>query len=191
MKKVLIPFILSLFVFMSVASATMVYLDPQNVGGSVGDTFDVDIKVKDVENLYAYELKLGYDTNLLDADDILSSNFLNEPTEEIKRMIDEENGFLWYAKTSVNPAEPKSGSGTLATVTFRVTGRGKCDLSLYETIFTNSDIEAIEPSVKGSVFNSSGVAFSNQILSLFVVLILVIIVVFLFVRKKPKKKSRK
>lgn len=191
MKKGFILFILSVFVFMSVASATMIYIDPAEIKNvNVGNTFDVDINVKEVEDLYAYELKLGYDTDILDVDNIASSTFLNEPTNEIKKMIDEENGFLWYAETSINPAEPKSGSGTLATVTFKVKDSGTSSLDLYETQLVDSNAEVIEHSVNDGVFDNRGFGVSTQI-SMIVLIVLVLVVLLLFLRKKPKKKSKK
>lgn len=193
MKKILIPIMLSLLLFMSIASATVVYVDPQEIEKlSVGKTFDVNIKIEDVQSLYAYELKLKYNTDILDVENIAPSTFLNQPTSEIKKMIDEENGFVWYATTSINPAAPKSGSGTLAVVTFKVTGQGKSDLKLYDITLTDYDIKMVEHSVRNSVFDNSGISISNKTLStILLLIILVIIAIFLLSRNKSKKKSKK
>jgi hypothetical protein len=165
----LISMILSLILSLGIASAiTTLYVHPSSVTGlNPGQTFTIDIKMSDVTNLYGYEFKLGYDTSILDATNVNIGPFLNEPTYTVKKKIDNTNGFLWFATSSQEPAAPKSGSGTLATITFQVTGSGSCDLDLYDTKLGNSDVNPISHSVSDGYYGSVSLGIIDSILQFF------------------------
>jgi hypothetical protein len=158
MKKGLL---LTLYIFFTllisfspgVCQTTTLYVHPSSVT-STGE-FNIYIKVSDVTNLYGYEFKLGYDTSILDATEVDLGSFLNEPTYTVKSVIDDSNGLVWVGVTSLNPAAPKSGSGTLATINFKVTGSGSCDLDLYRTTLGDYDANPIGHVVNDGYFSST------------------------------------
>ena len=171
MKKItLISMILSLILSLGIAFAapTTLYVDPSSVTGlTPGQTFTINIKVSDVTNLYGFEFKLGYDTSILDATEITIGPFLNEPIYTFKKKIDNTNGFLWVATSSQKPAAPKSGSGTLATITFQVTGSGSCALDLYGTKLGNSDVNPIPHVVNDGYYGSVSLGIMDSVLQFF------------------------
>ena len=61
----------------------------------------------------------------------------------VKQNIFESDGYVWVAATSLNPAEPRSGSGTLATIDFQVTRVGGSTLDLYDTVLGDSNANEI------------------------------------------------
>jgi hypothetical protein len=156
MKKItLISMILSLILSLGIAFAapTTLYVHPSSVT-STGE-FTIYIKVSDVTNLYGYEFKLGYDTVILDAINVGIGSFLNGPTYPVVQEINDPAGYVWVGVTSLNPAAPKSGSGTLATITFQVTGSGSCALNLYDTTLGDYDANPIGHVVNDGYFSST------------------------------------
>jgi parallel beta-helix repeat protein len=82
--------------------------------------FTVNITIASVVNLYSFELKLTYNTTVLDATDITVGPFLKSPYQVTKKIVDDDEGSLWLAVKSVPPAPSSNGSGVLATITFMV-----------------------------------------------------------------------
>lgn len=96
-----------------------------------GDTLNINVTISDVVELQGFEFKLGYNTTVLNATDVTVTPFLNEPTSVDKGM-NNTLGYLWV-KVNSTAAEPVSGSGTLANVTYQIVGEGECILDLYQT----------------------------------------------------------
>ena len=161
MKKNLL--ILSIFLSVSLILFSPVFCQkatlsvyPSSVTSTEG--FTININVNGVTDLYAFQFKLGYDTNILDAIAVNVGPFLNEPLVGVKAEIDHLNGIVWVADTSWYPAAPKSGTGTLATITFQVTGSGSCALNLYDTMLPTHFPDKIPHVVNDGYFSSTGTA---------------------------------
>ena len=153
--SVFVSFIATLIVSISIASATSLYVNPSTTSKTVGSTFPVRINVA-VNNLLSYELKLSYNPSILEATNVTLS-FLNEPTILVKKEINNVAGNVWIATSSIPPssmlpAQPKSGSGTLATVTFKVKKTGTSNLHLYDVILIDSNTNDIVVQPKDGVF---------------------------------------
>ena len=148
--SLLISLIATLIVSISIASATSLYVNPSSISKTVGSTFPVKIDVA-VSNLFSYELKLSYNPSILEATTVTLS-FLNEPTLLVKKEINNAAGNVWIATSSMLPAQPKSGSGTLATVTFKVKKTGTSNLHLYDVILIDSNTNDIVVQPKDGVF---------------------------------------
>ena len=147
---------LAFFAGINLVSATTVYVDPSNIADSslgVGDQFTVDVKIDDVSELYGFDYKLNFDQNILNGVSVVSS-FLNENTIELMNSIDNENGNIWFSRSSRFPAAPKSGSGTLATITFQVKGVGESTLDLYNTLLAHADAYPITHETQDGSFNN-------------------------------------
>jgi hypothetical protein len=162
MKKItLISMILSLILSLGKASAiTTLYVDPSSVTST--DEFTIDINVNGVTDLYGFEFKLEYDTSILDATGVTIDPFFTGDGEcntenncfLLKNETRDSNGLVWVAAALLNPAAPKSGSGTLATITFQVTGSGSCALDLYDSILGDNDANPIDHSPIDGYFSS-------------------------------------
>jgi parallel beta-helix repeat protein len=107
-------------------------------------TFDINVTVQDVVNLYEFDFSLYYNTTLLDAQDVVLGPFLNAPTTLVeKHILDNYNsthGLVRFAVKSESPAPSANGTGVLATITFKVTNASvwpepdlECALSLGST----------------------------------------------------------
>jgi hypothetical protein len=106
-----------------------------NITVAVGQEFTVPVRITGVSNLYGYDVRLPHDTAMLQGVRVDHGGFLNQPWYVIR------NGFYayggrgcvgycaWYALTSLNPALPKSGNGTLVYVTYRALQPGTVTLN--------------------------------------------------------------
>jgi hypothetical protein len=118
---------------------------------ATGTSFNVNIDIGDVEDMYAYEFNLKYDTNILSATNLVYS-FLNAPTWVGKKTMDNTKGEIQLGITSWTGAKPKTGKGALATVTFQVKDFGKSNLDLESTKLANYDIKLIGHNVTDGLF---------------------------------------
>jgi len=137
-------------------------ISPQNITGvSIDETFTVSIRVENVTNLYGFDVQLKWDPTILHC----VSWELHVPVEDypdgvlhqsvliIKNMVDEsdnipdaEPGTMgWWAANSMAPAEPFTGNGTIATLTFQVVGTGNCKIE-----FVRSPTEPLLSDQSGS-----------------------------------------
>ena len=90
--------------------------DPQGV--LLGDTATTDVRVENVTDLYGFEFQITFDQTLVEVDQIQPGDFLS-PDWELDSTIDNDNGTIDYALCQKSPNLPKSGSGVLATITWR------------------------------------------------------------------------
>ena len=137
--------------------ATIVRCDPATVAGPLGSTVDVDIYVQDVVDLWAADVRIGFDETALqvvDADPAstgiqfeLLDTFL-KPDYVVKKGVEELDGdtIIWYVNTLVNDPvngkDPVSGSGPLAKITFRALQAGQFTLPIiYHKIVLRSGQE--------------------------------------------------
>jgi len=120
---------------------TKVYVDPPLVTANPGETFTVNVKIANVEDLWDYEFRLRWDPALLDVTRVTEGPFLNAEGTYKTFFVKKEDfpsvGHLYVVCTLMG--EPvlaaASGSGTLAIVEFRVLDAGNCTLDLYDTLF--------------------------------------------------------
>jgi parallel beta-helix repeat protein len=117
-----------------------------------GLTFNVNIKIGNVADLYGFDFKLLWNTTLLDLvsakvtpPSSWSTNYfvaMNETREDLGR--------YWLAVVATKPALSFSGSATLATLTFKITydpiypNNVTSDFNLVDTELSNHDANPIQ-----------------------------------------------
>ena len=114
------------------------FVDPPTYTAiTLGEVFTIDINIANVTDLLAFDVKLGYNTTLLDALDAVIGPFPSRPFSWSGIEIHEQEGYVWVAATSMSAVD---GNGTLATITFNATCAecAICILDLYDTILYNS-----------------------------------------------------
>ena len=105
------------------AAPTTVVVD--NYVVTVGQEFTVPVRITDVLNLYGYDVRVPHDRAMLQGVRVDHGGFLNQPWFVIRNGFWAWNGSgcngycAWYALTSLRPALPTSGNGTLVYVTYR------------------------------------------------------------------------
>jgi hypothetical protein len=101
--------------------------------------FSINVDVNEVSDLYSFEFKLQYDPAMLQATGVTLGSFLNPPTIITKEEINQTFGFVVFSASSITPALPASGSGTIATVMFDSIPGG-------DSVFQLLDIQLLNPS---------------------------------------------
>ena len=118
--------------------------------------FTVNLNIGKANNLYGFNLKLAYNTTVLDVAHMAEGSFLSSfGTTVINKMQDDPvGGVVWIAISLVSPAPAASGNGTLCSVTFRVTAKGESTLHLFDTSLTDKNGNSIVHTTSDGYFNN-------------------------------------
>jgi len=113
------------------AESTATSLGPIDscVSVSTGDTFDVDIFVKDVTDLLAWEVYFTYDSSIVnivdhDVEMFQAANEGSNIFDLSEALPDLDALYLLAAADLADPEAPDSGSGVLARLTLKAVGPG-------------------------------------------------------------------
>ena len=119
-------------VSVSVDQAKLFVDPPTYIATLLGEVFTIDINITDVQGLKGFNLKLGYNTTLLDTLDAAVGPFPSRPLSYSLIQVNETEGYVWFSVVSMGAAD---GNGTLATITFNATYEesASCILDLYDT----------------------------------------------------------
>lgn len=179
---------------------TTMRLEPALCSAGLGETFVANITVADVQNLYGLEVDVSWNASVLEiaevnvrvgqADGALcSSVYIAENSTADSQYT--------LAATSVAPAPPFNGTGTAATITFRVKDHGNSSLSATSQLYDFPPPDRypreslpIEHVTLGSMFEETVPEIvGSPMLATFVALTLFIVVLFL--RKRGSLDSQK
>jgi len=116
--------------------STVVGTQPRPSTSPVGTTFDLNITITEVTNLYAWEFNMTFNATILRAENVVEGEFLQRAgtTWMPTPTIDNENGYV-FAGCSLFPYPEygADGNGQLAAITFSVQMKGKCSLDFTDT----------------------------------------------------------
>jgi hypothetical protein len=102
-------------------------------------TFEINITIAEVEDLYGYEFKLSYDLAILIALQVTIKDVFGEVHYVPSFSVDNIGGIVHVSVTYYEPANPISTVSpiTVVTLKFRTRGRGTTLLNLYDTSLTD------------------------------------------------------
>jgi len=103
-------------------------------------TFDVNVTLENVEDLYGYEFNMSYDSNILTCLYVIINDILDETSYTAETLINNAKGFVWVKVDYCSPAVPITTSTPVdaATIHFRVKTAGASVLDLHDTDLTNA-----------------------------------------------------
>jgi hypothetical protein len=137
-----------------------VYLSPATTSTSAGQQFTVEVIAEGMASLYAEEIRLRFDPQVLavlDADpqqegvQLEAGPFLDpQHGFVVANKADNSEGTALFAMTLVNPAPPAQGSGVLARVSFKALQPGTTEIQLEKALLVNDSVKAIETSTAGA-----------------------------------------
>ncbi|MGJ9416645.1 cohesin domain-containing protein [Massilia sp. CMS3.1] len=113
---------------------------------TLGSAVDVDVRIADIADLYAYGFTVNYNANLLRAINITEGAFLGSAgtTYSYGGDIDNTAGTISFIFNSlIGPIPGASGSGSLAQVRFEAIGNGSAALSFSDLVFLDSALADI------------------------------------------------
>jgi hypothetical protein len=139
--------------------------DPLTLGLRAGEQGVMAIRVESVESLYGAEIHLTFDPAMLEVvdADAAAPGIQVKPGDLLKdgfaavNKADNAAGKIDFAATLLNPAMPVSGSGNVATVTFRAKANGSSALKIVSALLASKDAKEIKSAWQdGAVTVSAG-----------------------------------
>ncbi|RLC67101.1 MAG: hypothetical protein DRI48_03165 [Chloroflexi bacterium] len=146
------------------AQGTRVVVDPSNTEVAVGATAMVDIRVEDVTDLFGAEVHLEFNPALLEVVDadpdkdgvqIQPGTFL-VPYFTAVNSADQANGKVHFAVSQGPDHQPVSGSGVLATITFRGKAANTSALNFLNVILSAPGGVPITTDTEGGTITVTG-----------------------------------
>jgi PKD repeat protein len=140
-------------------SRAAVFVYPPICTVLIGETFTVNITVTCVTDLYAWNINLTFNPAVLNVVNVTEGAFLKETNETIFLPVTKNNdaGFLFAGALFMPPFPERgaTGSGVLATITFKVAGEGETKLEFERskllTVISGSSFQIDHEVVDGTV----------------------------------------
>lgn len=157
------------FVYAASAQSTTVSAEANSNQLKVGDTLTVTLKIKDAVDLYGLDVKLTWNNSVLSAFSAtnslgveVNSNGVLHHSAAYPIDVEEDavtDGQYHLLATSQGQSTPSfSGSGTIATLIFNITGTGSANLSLDDVELSTRDsageISLVTPQTDVSAVNT-------------------------------------
>jgi len=116
-----------------------------------GKTFTVDVEVKDVDNLFSYQVNMSFDPNILEYVNVTEGDILKEQPEGTNTVppLVEEGWVLFMWSTKGQPPGV-DGSGTLATVKFKALEWGESYININNTFVLQNSRPYEDQSLTGT-----------------------------------------
>jgi len=138
----------------AVAQTTIVLINPPSQSVEVNRLVTVEIKVDTVTNLYGVDIRLTFDAAKLEAQDadgnpangvqIAPGSFLNPAQGFLaQNTADNTTGQVQYVFALMAPATAVSGTGVLASITFRAKATGTAVVTLNSVTLSNDQAQPI------------------------------------------------
>jgi hypothetical protein len=124
------------------AGLPTVYVSPSSQTINLGRQFSVGVDLDNASNLYGYEIWLSFNSSRVNATAIEYDGYLNPPPYLWAQTINNTGGYVDFAVSSTQPAQPKSGGSPppLVTINFTAIALGTSPLHLNQnnTILVSS-----------------------------------------------------
>ena len=124
-------------------------ISPENNSGLIGEFIEINITANNVNNLFGYQFELGFDSSIIEFDEVVFSDLLGNSNEffctSSDNWIVESEVLKNVACTRIVSSEIDPANGVLATVIFNALTTGSSDLTLQNVIV--SDYSSNEISV--------------------------------------------
>ncbi len=142
----------------------VVRFEPAAAEVGVGETVTVDIVVEQVADLFGVEVHLTFDPSVVEAVDadpgmagvqVGLGPFLDVGFVAVNE-VNQGTGHIDFAYSAMPPSGPVSGSGVLATITFRGLAPGVSPLTFAQVILANFDANPIPHSTQNGQVSVPG-----------------------------------
>jgi LysM repeat protein len=147
----------------ALADSTVVLVNPPSQSVDVDQTVTVEIKVESVTDLYGVDVRLTFDAAKLEAQDadgnaangvqVAPGSFL-DPAQGFlaQNVVDNSTGQVQYVFALMAPATAQSGTGVLASITFKAKAQGNALITLDSVTLSSDQAQPIAKTlVNGSV----------------------------------------
>jgi len=131
-------------------ASTLVFVDPSSqTVDAVGDSFIVNVSIADVSNLYGYELKLYYNSTLVNGTSVAEGSFLRGDGSTFWNVVNftdhynSTEGVLFFFDLLTMNVSGVTGGGVLASITFKSVALGNCLVHLEGVKLSDPDSSEI------------------------------------------------
>ena len=129
----------------------LLWVNPAMSSLEVGESEKKIVQLDDVEDVYALEIQLGFDSsvlNVLDADAFQTGTQIEagscpQPGFVVVNEVNNVSGIIDYAITQINPQNPCNG-GDVAKIEFQCVGNGVSEVSFISSTISDRDGIQIE-----------------------------------------------
>jgi Cohesin domain/PEP-CTERM motif len=160
-------FVLFLTVAARPAAAAPITLSvlPSLHTAAVGDTFQLDIAIANVADLFAYQFDLNFNPSILSALGVLDGGFLTSGGGTsvfggaFALTLDNTTGVITILDSLLGPAPPATGAiggGTLASITFTALASGSSAIEFANAIFEDSLGNSLDAQLTGGHVDVAG-----------------------------------
>ena len=152
--------LIGMVILASVVRGGTISVTPSPVEVSVGSSFNVNVAVDSVADLFAFQFDVIFDPTLVQALDVTEGTFLGAGgvTLFIPGSIDNIGGSISFVADSlIGPVSGVSGSGVLASLSFQALTQGTSPLVLSSPILLDSQSFMIEAGTGNGVVNIAAV----------------------------------
>lgn len=126
----LLSFITLVGVSAVATNTAKVYVDPSIAFGLVDESLTVDIKVADVINLYSWQVRMSFDSDVLQCVNVTEGEFLKDQPEGTVRQVNIQQNWALFGWSTRGEHVGQDGSGTLATVEFLILAEGESIINI-------------------------------------------------------------
>jgi len=129
-------------------TTTILSVDPSETHVTNGFGFSLDVKMDNVTDLYAFDVRLYFNTTLLQAVQLNEGPFLRSggDTFVVKSVINATEGYVRFASTLLSAENGVNGTGMLFSITFATTEGviGNCSVTFGNTVLSDSQANPID-----------------------------------------------
>lgn len=150
-----------------IALASSANISVTSVDGVNGSEVTVEIRLANATNVSGFELELEYDPSHVEVTNIRRGNLISNGNNYLFFSNPQFTGSrLKITGASTNSEVFLRGSGTIATVTFRVKGEKQSSLRLRNVIFSGDNVGSVSNGTVRQVITATGVTLNKSSLSL-------------------------
>lgn len=141
--------------------STTLAITPAQLDLACGQTAQVDIRVNNAEGLFGVDVKVSFDPRIVEVVDASADmpgvQILSGNMPDVSRgagliqvnSVDVTAGTISYAAVRLNPAQPQSGSGIVASVTFRGKASGTSQINFVSAVLSDETAHPISAEMVG------------------------------------------
>ncbi len=132
----------------TLATRTKVYIEKILV--DLNSTFEVNINIEEVENLYGFGFTLTYDKESLDFEDVVEGEFLKKDgvSTLFLKNVNKDKGEIIVGVSRTGKVQGISGAGNLIKFKFKALKLGKVSLKITNLVLKDSDLNEIKANLE-------------------------------------------
>lgn len=142
--RTLLSVIVLLFASSQAAHAIPILsVDPSVTTTQIGTVINLDFRVEDAADLFAFQYDLSFDPTVLQLDSVSSGNLLSDGTGFFPGLVDNVAGSVSFIADSVVAGPGVSGDGILARATFLAFGAGASAINFSNVLLLDSGLNLL------------------------------------------------